>query len=144
MLGEGSRTSGLALAVPSLRDLPSMKVSLLLAVGLPASFRRCEIRSRGSLHTKQFIPNLPRYLIAGGSMPLARNTAIASAPERNCSIDFDALGSLVFEPKAAEKMNVRSNSAGRGINSIPGTMRISFESWNAISASPLATNSALR
>src|SRR5215471_3383213 len=67
----------------------------------------------------------PSYLAR--SMPLASTTAAVSEPDRNCSIAFAAFASLAFDPRAAEKTNVRPNSDGNGINSIPGTILISFD-----------------
>ena len=54
-------------------------------------------------------------------MPLASMTAAASGPAKNRRIAFAAFGSLAFDPRAAEKVNVRPNSGGNGMNSIPGT-----------------------
>jgi hypothetical protein len=52
--------------------------------------------------------------------------------------------SLAFDPSAAENTNVRANPGGNAMNSIPGTILISFESCTAISASPFSTNVAFR
>ena len=61
-------------------------------------------------------------------MPFASTAAAVSEPARNCRIVLATFASLAFDPSAAENTNVRANYGGNAMNSIPGTILISFES----------------